>query len=111
VIAALSLSGLPIDRFIFEGFLPVKHRARCNRLKEIAKEKRTVVFYESPHRILKALADIKDELGDPVVICARELTKKFEELKEQKASVLIEHFSRHKPKGEFVLILNLKNCL
>jgi len=106
LIAALSLSGAPAHSFIFEGFLPVKSGARQKKLEALKGEERTVIFYEAPHRILKSLEDIKDILGDPVVICAREITKKFEEVKTAKASALIDHFNQKPPKGEFVLILN-----
>ncbi len=106
LIAALSLSGMPAHSFIFEGFLPVKSVARQKKLFELKEEKRTVIFYEAPHRIIKSLTDIKEVLGDPFVVCARELTKKFEEVKKGKASELIEHFSEKAPKGEFVVLLN-----
>lgn len=107
LIAALSLSGAPAHSFVFEGFLPVKSGARQKKLECLKNEERTVIFYEAPHRVLKTLEDIKDVLGDPTVICAREITKKFEELKKDKASTLIAHFSKNPPKGEFVILLNL----
>jgi len=110
LIAGLSLSGAPSDRFIFEGFLPVKTAARKKKLEVLKEEKRTIIFYESPHRIVKALADIKEVLEDPTLTVAREITKKFEEVKKAKASELIEYFSLKKPKGEFVLILNKKTA-
>ncbi|MCX5680701.1 MAG: 16S rRNA (cytidine(1402)-2'-O)-methyltransferase [Candidatus Omnitrophica bacterium] len=106
-IAALSLSGAPAHNFIFEGFLPVKPGARQKKLEELKEEKRTIIFYEAPHRVIKTLEDIKCILGDPVVICARELTKKFEEVKKAKASELLEEFKKTPPRGEFVLVLNL----
>lgn len=106
LITALSLSGLPCHNFIFEGFLPVKSAARRKKLEQFKKEERTLIFYESPHRIVRALADIEDVLGDPHVACARELTKKFEEIKEGPASEIKEHFSVKKPKGEFVLLIS-----
>jgi len=108
VIAGLVLSGEPTDRFVFEGFLPSKPGARKNRLKGLMNERRTVVIYESPHRLLKTLADIREVLGDITIACARELTKKFEEVRRQRASELIEHFSATKPLGEFVLCWNLR---
>ena len=107
LIAALSLSGLPAHNFIFEGFLPVKSAARRKKLQGLKGEKRTVIFYESPHRIVKVLADIQDVLGDPYVTLARELTKKFEELKKAKAGELIRNFSEVKPRGEFVVLINI----
>lgn len=108
LIAALSLSGLPCHNFIFEGFLPVKSAARRKRLEQFKQEERTLIFYESPHRIVKTLADIEDVLENPSVTCARELTKKFEEIKEGAASELREYFAHKKPRGEFVLLLNQK---
>ncbi|MFA5059420.1 MAG: 16S rRNA (cytidine(1402)-2'-O)-methyltransferase [Candidatus Omnitrophota bacterium] len=107
LITALSASGLPAHAFIFEGFLPVKSAARRKKLGGFKDERRTVIFYESPHRIVSALEDIKDVLSDPVVVVARELTKKFEEIKKGKASVLLAHFEKSKPKGEIVLLFNL----
>lgn len=107
LIAALSIAGLPADRFVFEGFLPVKTVARRKKLAELREEKRTIVFYESPHRIVKMLEDIRDVLEDPFVVCARELTKKFEELRFKHASELVLEMEQHKPKGEFVVLLNL----
>ena len=104
-VAALSLSGLPTDRFFFGGFLPVKSAARRKRLAELKEGAGTVIFYESPHRLLKALQDIADVLNDPRVVVAREVTKKFEESREGKASELVEYFSRAKPRGEFVILL------
>ena len=109
LIAALSLSGAPAHSFVFEGFLPVKSGARQKKLAGFKSEERTVIFYEAPHRVLKTLEDIKNVLDDPMVICARELTKKFEELKKAKASDLIAHFSKNQPKGEFVILLNRNN--
>ncbi len=106
VIAALSLSALPTDRFAFYGFLPVKPGARKKKIAEAAAAGGTAIFYESPHRLLKALKDIEEVLEDPVMTVARELTKKFEERREDKASVLHAHFTRHKPMGEFVLLFH-----
>lgn len=107
LIAALTLSGLPTDRFVFEGFLPVKSEGRKNKLKEFQTETRTIIFYESPYRLLKTLIDIQDVLNDPTVCVAREMTKKFEEVKRGKASELAKYFTRKKPRGEIVILLNL----
>ena len=104
---ALPLSGLPMHSFVFEGFLPVKTAARRKRLAAFKGEARTFVFFESPYRILKTLKDIEDVLGNPIVVTARELTKKFEEVKKGHASGLIEYFTKNKPRGEFVLLLKL----
>ncbi|MCA9406452.1 MAG: 16S rRNA (cytidine(1402)-2'-O)-methyltransferase [Candidatus Omnitrophica bacterium] len=106
-VAALTLSGLPQHNFIFEGFLPVKTAARKKKLAQFKEEERTFIFYESPHRLVKALKDIQEVLDDPVVVCARELTKKFEEVLKNKASVLVEHFENSGAKGEFVILINL----
>lgn len=107
LIAALSLSGLPAHNFIFEGFLPVKSGARRKKLAELRNETRTVIFYESPHRIVKTLKDMEEVLNNPTVALVRELTKKFEEIKKAPAADLLEEFSKSKPKGEFVILLNL----
>lgn len=107
LIAALTLSGLPTDAFIFEGFLPVKPGKRAKRLAALAEETRTVIFYESPHRLLKALEAIRTELVDPEICVAREITKKFQQVKSGRASALIKYFTDHPPKGEFVILFNL----
>lgn len=107
LITALSLSSLPCHNFIFEGFLPVKSQSRRNKLASLSEEKRTVIFYESPYRLLKALSDIAVVLPEAEVVVARELTKKFEELLRGTAAQLLEHFTKHPPKGEFVVLLNL----
>lgn len=107
LITALSLSGMPTHKFVFEGFLSPKQAARRKRLQELASEQRTIILYESPHRIKKCLQDISEILNDPLVVCARELTKKFEETRREKASSLVEHFNSNMPRGEFVLILNI----
>jgi 16S rRNA (cytidine1402-2'-O)-methyltransferase len=103
-ISALTASGLPAHRFIFEGFLPPKNGARRNKLLALKGQEATIIFYESPHRLLKTLKDMRDVWDDPIIVVARELTKKFEEIRKDKASLLIEHFSQHAPKGEFVLL-------
>ncbi len=108
LIDALVLSGLPTDRFIFEGYLPLKQGARKKRIKEIMEEKRTVIFYESPHRLTKSLQDIQEILGDREVVALRELTKKFEQIIRGSAAPLLEHFRRHLPKGEFVIAIKGK---
>ncbi len=107
LIAALTASGLPCHNFIFEGFLPVKSAARRKKLESLKEEKRTIVFYESPYRLLKALKDIEEAWENPVIVCARELTKKFEEVKKDSAQKLREHFTKVEPKGEFVLLVHL----
>ncbi|MBF0595464.1 MAG: 16S rRNA (cytidine(1402)-2'-O)-methyltransferase [Candidatus Omnitrophica bacterium] len=109
VIAALSLSALPTDRFAFYGFLPVKSGARRKKILQAAEAGGTAIFYESTHRLLKALKDIEDVLHDPVITVARELTKKFEERRDGKASELLAHFTAHKPLGEFVILFHIES--
>jgi len=106
LIAALSLSGLPAHNFIFEGFLPPKSAARKKKLRSLKDKERTAIFYESPHRILKTLKDIDEVLGDRTIVCARELTKKFEEILEDSAANLLLYFEKHKPRGEFVVLIS-----
>lgn len=107
-VAALVASGLPSDRFCFEGFLPVKSAARRKKLESLKEEGRTLIFYESPHRLVKALQDIEEVLKNPAVVVARELTKKFEEVKKGSAKELADYFSSRAVKGEIVLLVNLK---
>lgn len=108
LIAALSLSGLPTDAFVFEGFLPVKPGKRKKKLAEFAEDPRTIIFYESPHRLLKALADIDEVLLNPEICVAREITKKFQQVKSGTTRDLIAHYTGHPPKGEFVILFNMK---
>lgn len=102
---ALVLSGKPAHRFFFDGFLPNRSQARENRLKELAKMDCTVIFYESCHRILKTLEDIRKVFGEREIVCARELTKKFEEVKRASPKQILEEFQKQKPRGEFVIII------
>jgi 16S rRNA (cytidine1402-2'-O)-methyltransferase len=102
---ALTVSGKPTDKFAFEGFLPSKSSSRKNRLKELTGEKRTIVLYESPHRILKTLQDIHEIFGDIEIAVLRELTKVFEEQRRERVLSAIEHFKTTKPKGEFVIVI------
>jgi 16S rRNA (cytidine1402-2'-O)-methyltransferase len=104
IILALVLSGLPTDRFVFDGFLPHK-KGRQTRLRELATEPRTIVLYESPHRLVKTLQELHDHLGDRDAAVARELTKLYEEVRRGRLSDHITHFTRQEPRGEFVLIL------
>lgn len=102
---ALVLSGKPAHKFMFEGFLPNRTVARQNRLKELKKLKITLIFYESCHRIIATLGDIMAVFGDKDIVVARELTKKFEEISREKASKLIEKFTKIPPKGEFIVVI------
>lgn len=106
LIAALSISGLPASEFLFLGFLPHK-KGREKLFKEIAEEKRTVVFYESPHRIAKTLTSLAEYLGAREIVVAREITKLHEEVTRGTAGEIREHLSQNKNKtrGEFVLMV------
>jgi 16S rRNA (cytidine1402-2'-O)-methyltransferase len=103
---ALTASGLPSHSFSFEGFFPVKSGGRRKKLEALKEDGRTTIFYESPHRLLKTLGDIAEILPTAHVVCARELTKKFEEIKKGTAQELSQHFSHHAPKGEFVVLIS-----
>ncbi|PIQ83952.1 MAG: 16S rRNA (cytidine(1402)-2'-O)-methyltransferase [Candidatus Omnitrophica bacterium CG11_big_fil_rev_8_21_14_0_20_63_9] len=105
MLSALVVSGLPTDRFVFEGFLPVKSGARKKRLEALREGGRTAVLYESPHRVVKTLEAIREVFGDAQMSVSRELTKQFEETRRGSASELLEHFTAHPPRGEFVLVL------
>jgi 16S rRNA (cytidine1402-2'-O)-methyltransferase len=108
-IAALTLSGLASDEFVFKGFLPVKPGQRRKALEAVKGVSGTTIFYASPHRLLKELKDIEEVLNDPVIVVVRELTKKFEERLEDRSSVLHDHFSKHKILGEFVILIPRQN--
>lgn len=105
LINALVLSALPPDRFIFEGYLPNKPGPRKKRLREIYAEKRTIIFYESCHRLLKSLRDMQEILGERPIVVLREMTKKFEEILRGDSRSLFQHFQENKPRGEFVLVI------
>ena len=105
LILALVLSGKPAHRFIFEGFLSKKSIGRRKRLQELKRLDCTVVFYESPHRIMATLKDIQDIFGDIEIAVMRELTKRFEEIKRLKPGDAIQLYSQHKPRGEFVVVI------
>ena len=108
LIPALVQSGFPTDRFIFEGFLPPK-KGRQTRLKLWSEETRTIVFYESPHKIFKTLSQLKEFVGgDRRLSVSRELSKKFEETIRGTVNELIVHFTNKVPKGEFVIVLEGK---
>jgi len=104
-ITALTVSGLPTDRFVFEGFLPVK-KGRATRLLEISKETRTIILYESPHRLLRTLKDLLGALGDRNIAIIREVTKKFEEISRGRIEEMIGIYSQRKILGEFVLVIH-----
>ena len=105
MVPALVSSGLPCDRFCFEGFLPQK-KGRQSRLKALATEHRTMVFYESPHRVVKALAQMIEVFGAerPVSVC-REISKIHEESVRGTLAEALEHFQTNEPRGEFVIVV------
>ncbi|MCT4624123.1 MAG: 16S rRNA (cytidine(1402)-2'-O)-methyltransferase [Schleiferiaceae bacterium] len=108
-VPALVASGLPNDKFVFEGFLPVK-KGRQTRLTFLAEETRTMVFYESPHKLLKTLRDFITFFGEERLLSvSREISKKFEEHIRGSAIEVLEHFKIKAPKGEFVLVVQGKN--
>ena len=107
-VPALVNSGFPTDRFIYEGFLP-HQKGRQKRLQDLQEESRTVVFYESPYRVLKLLQELQEYFGaDRKVSISRELTKKFEETFHGNVAEAIIHFTQKEPKGEFVVVMEGK---
>ncbi len=108
LIPALVGSGFPSDRFFFEGFLPHK-KGRQTKLIELSKEERTIVLYESPHRIVKCLAQIEEFFEPDRNVCVvREISKIYEEFKRGTATQVREYYEQHPPKGEIVLIIEGK---
>ncbi|HEY0940815.1 MAG TPA: 16S rRNA (cytidine(1402)-2'-O)-methyltransferase [Steroidobacter sp.] len=108
-IAALSIAGLPTDRFVFEGFLPAKSAARVSRLRELASERRTMIFYEAPHRLLEVLRDMAAELGaERAASVSRELTKRFETTYTGTLAQLCEMAEKNADmaRGEIVLVVS-----
>lgn len=109
VIPALVGSGFPCDRFCFEGFLPHK-KGRQTKLIQLSTEERTIVLYESPHRLVKCLAQIEEFFGPDRQVCVvRELSKIYEEYKRGSAQEVKQHYENHPPKGEIVIIIQGKN--
>ena len=105
LIPALAVSGLPTDKFVFEGFLPQK-KGRQKRLTQLAGEERTIVFYESPFRLVKALTQFAEFLGSDRQCCVcRELSKMFEEVKRGTVIELLQYYTAHPPKGEIVIVV------
>ncbi len=107
-LTALSASGLPINHFLYLGFLPMK-KGRQTMLRALQEEQNTVVFYESPHRIVKTLGELAEYFPERKLVIARELTKIFEEFVEGSAAELLTYFSQKTPKGEFVVIMDGKD--
>lgn len=107
-LTALMASGLPNNRFVYEGFLPLK-KGRKTRIKALENEERTIVLYESPHRIGKTVADLLQNWGNRSCVMAREVTKKFEEFRRGSLQELHEYLSETSVKGEIVLIIKGKS--
>lgn len=104
-VTALAVSGLPTQRFCFEGFLAASGRHRTERLAQLKTEPRTMIFYEAPHKLLRTLEDLLDTFGDRDITLCRELTKLHEETLRTTIRGALEHFRETAPKGEFVLIV------
>ncbi len=108
LIPALAVSGLPSDRFVFEGFLPQK-KGRQKRLQQLSEEFRTLIFYESPFRLVKMLAQLGEIFGDTRQACVcRELSKLFEEVKRGTLAQLKDYYTQNAPKGEIVIVVDGK---
>ncbi len=104
-IAALSISGLPTDAFVFEGFLPAKKAARRKRLQELSSERRTIIMFETPRRVSSSLEDISEILGERRVVLTRELTKMFEEVIRDRVTSVMEKIKGRSLKGEITIII------
>lgn len=108
-VPALVSSGIPSDRFCFEGFLPQK-KGRMTRLKFLAEETRTIVLYESPHRVIKTLTQLSEYFGEErYAATCREISKVYEDVKRGTLKELISHFSVNEPRGEFVIVVTGKD--
>ena len=105
VVAALAVSALPTQRFCFEGFLSTSRKNRFRHLEELKSEKRTIIFYEAPHKLIKTLEDMLEVWGDRHISISRELTKLYEETLHTTISGALAHFTEVFPKGEFVLVI------
>jgi len=104
-LSALVVSGLPTGVFAFEGFLPTTRKAKQQRLEGLAGDRRTLIFYESPHRLRETLGEMYRQLGDRRIAVARELTKKFEEVLRGSTGEMVKFFAQSDPKGEFTIIV------
>jgi len=104
-LCALEVSGLPTDRFVFEGFLPRRAMRRKRRIEELRADPRTLIFFESPHRLRESLRDLASVLGERPASISRELTKKFEETRRGTLRSLLEWVEEAPPRGEFVLVV------
>lgn len=108
VVAAAAVSGLPLHNFTFEGFLSPKSGKRKRQLQVLAAEERTLILFESPHRLRRFLADAYEVMGDRDIVVARELTKRFEEVFRGSLGEAVAKFQETEPRGEFTLILGSK---
>ena len=104
-VTALAMSGLSTQRFCFGGFLSTNNKSRREHLEELRGEKRTMIFYEAPHKLMRTLSDFMDYFGDRDIALCREMTKLHEEVIRTTLSGAIEHFTATPPKGEFVLVI------
>jgi 16S rRNA (cytidine1402-2'-O)-methyltransferase len=111
ILTALTSSGLPTDKFLFLGFLPKKEGKRLKLLKDysLLPTPYTLIFFESPFRLLKTLKELKETFGDIEIVICRELTKVFEEIRREKISTSINRFIEVRPKGEFTILFNSKD--
>ncbi len=105
LVAALSASGLPTDRFAFEGFLPAKKQERKDRLKKLARDPRTLIFYEAPHRLKESLADVLEMLGDRQIAVGREISKMHEEFLRGRVSEIFAQLADREVRGELTLVV------
>ncbi len=105
VSAALALSGIPAQQYLFLGFPPARAAARRRALEEVKFWQGPLVCFEAPHRLLRTLEDMRESWGDRQAAAARELTKRFEEVQRGPLSTLIAHFTEHEPRGEFTLVV------
>ena len=108
VVTALALSGLPTQRFTFEGFLSTSNKSRREHLTSLQNEHRTIVIYEAPHKLLETLSDLLKYLGDRDIALCRELTKLHEEARRTTIAQAVEYYKETKPRGEFVLVIRGK---
>lgn len=105
-LAAATVSGFPLHSFIFEGFLPAKKSRRVKKLNMLRDEARTLIFYESPHRLLRFLTDLLEVFGDRELVIARELTKMYEEIYRGPVNLAIQKFTDVEPRGEFTIVVS-----
>lgn len=110
LLAAASVSGLPLHNFTFVGFLSPKSGKRKRQLTQLADDERTIILFESPYRIVRLLEDVLEVMGEPEIVIARELTKRFEEIFRGNTSQALEKFQTTDPRGEFTIIIGCKTA-